>query len=150
MRMQIKRIFVLLFIVFGLFFVLSAEEKSKVKYLNTEEFKTLVYDYKASPNMFVFNGDKPVIVDFYADWCGPCKRLGPILDELSVEYGDKIQIYKVNTDKNQDLARFFKVSSIPYLFFIPMGGEQPAGQAGLVPKADLKKLIDEFLLKNNN
>lgn len=87
-----------------------------------------------------------VLVDFYADWCGPCKVMAPILDELAAEYGDQIYIYKINTEQEQELAALFGIRSIPSLLFVPMDG-QPQMAQGAMPKTELKKAIDEVLLK---
>ena len=85
-------------------------------------------------------------MDFYADWCGPCKMVAPILDELAKEYDGQIVIYKVDTEKEQELAGAFGIRSIPSILFIPMEGK-PEWHRGLWPKASFKKAIDEFLLK---
>ena len=105
-------------------------------------------DYEKNPKTWVFEGDKPCIVDFYADWCKPCKMIAPIMDELAEEYAGKIDIYKVNTEKERELASVFGISSIPYVLFIPAQG-QPSAQRGALPKESYKQIIDEFLLKKN-
>ncbi|MEG0456088.1 MAG: thioredoxin, partial [Bacteroides sp.] len=87
-------------------------------------------------------GDKPALIDFYASWCGPCKTLSPILEELAAEYGDKIIIYKVDTEEEQELAASFGIRSIPTLLFVPMVGEPQMSQ-GAMPKAQLKEAIDK-------
>ena len=91
-------------------------------------------------------GDKPAIIDFYATWCGPCKAVAPILDDLAKEYKDQIYIYKIDTDQEQELAADFGIRSIPSLLFIPMNG-QPQMIQGAIGKEEFKKIIDEFLLK---
>jgi thioredoxin len=91
-------------------------------------------------------GDKPAIVDFYASWCGPCKTIAPILEELAAEYGDQIYIYKVDTEEEQELAAAFGIRSIPTLLFIPMDGEPQMAQ-GAMPKASFKEAIEKVLLK---
>ena len=105
--------------------------------------------YEANPNDWKFEGKRPAIVDFYATWCGPCKALHPILEELSKEYSGKIDIYQIDVDQEQDLAAAFGIRSIPTLLMIPMN-EQPRISQGALPKDQLKKAIDEFLLKQNN
>ena len=103
---------------------------------------------KVNKNNFdsVKNSEKPVLLDFYADWCGPCKMVAPILDELAKEYDGRIVIYKVDTEKEQELAGAFGIRSIPSILFIPMEGKPEMAQ-GAMPKASFKKAIDEFLLK---
>lgn len=108
-----------------------------------------VYNYEANPNDWKFEGSRPAIVDFYATWCGPCKVMHPILEELSKEYSGKVDIYQIDVDKEQDLAAAFGIRSIPTLLMIPMK-EEPRIMQGAMPKDQLKKAIDEFLLKQNN
>ena len=93
----------------------------------------------------MFAGDKPAIVDFYATWCGPCRQVAPILEELAKEYDGKIVIYKIDTDKEQGLAAAFGIRSVPTILFIPQQGKPQVAQ-GALPKEELKKAIDEFLL----
>jgi len=121
----------------------SQKEEYKVITITQDEFIEKVFDYKKNKD-WVFKGNKPVIVDFYADWCAPCKMLAPILDELQKDYKDKIQIYKVNTDKNRELSSVFNVSSIPTILFIPMN-DNPSMQRGLMSKGDLENIIENFL-----
>ena len=106
----------------------------------------LLYNFEKNPEEWKYEGDKPAIVDFYADWCGPCKMVAPILDELAKEYDGQIVIYKVDTEKEQELAGAFGIRSIPSILFIPMEGKPEMAQ-GAMPKASFKKAIDEFLLK---
>lgn len=113
------------------------------------DFLKKVYNYEASPNDWKFEGSRPAIVDFYATWCGPCKVMHPILEELSKEYSGKVDIYQIDVDKEQDLAAAFGIRSIPTLLMIPMK-EEPRIMQGAMPKDQLKKAIDEFLLKQNN
>ena len=114
--------------------------------LTKADFLKKVADFETNPDEWKYLGDKPAIVDFYASWCGPCKMVAPILEELAAEYGDRIIIYKVNTEKEQELAGAFGIRSIPSLLFIPMEG-QPQMAVGAMSKADFKKAIDEVLLK---
>ncbi len=102
---------------------------------------------KIEKKEWIYEGDKPAIVDFYATWCGPCKRVAPILEELAEEYDGKIVIYKVDTDREPELAKAFGITSIPTLLFIPKAGEPQATQ-GALPKEAFKKAIEEFLLGN--
>lgn len=111
--------------------------------LTSEEFNSKVFD--TSRDNATFLGDKPAIVDFSATWCGPCKRLSPILEELAIEYEGKVDIYKVDVDKCRDLAEAFNISSIPAMLFIPMHGEAFM-LVGLRSKADLQKEIESSLI----
>jgi|SRR5690242_4982528 len=111
--------------------------------LTTKEFKEKIFNYETEKD-WKYEG-LPAIVDFYADWCGPCKMVAPILEELSNGYEGKLVIYKVNTDKEQELSAVFGIQSIPTLLFIGADGE-PMMQPGALPKHILKKVIDEQLL----
>jgi thioredoxin len=113
--------------------------------LTTEQFKEQVFDYTKEKE-WKFKGDKPAIIDFYADWCGPCKMVAPILEELSEEYKDKIIIYKVDTEVEQELSAVFQIRSIPSMLFIPIDKE-PMMQAGALPKTALKEIIEKELIK---
>lgn len=128
---------------------LSSKQKTnnnmKTIELTKADFISKVASYEASPNEWKYLGDKPALIDFYATWCGPCKAIAPVLEELAKEYGDSIYIYKINTEKEQELASVFGIRSIPSLLFIPMG-EQPQMAQGALPKEALKKAIDEVLL----
>ena len=104
-----------------------------------------VLDYEKS-KAWKYKGDKPAIIDLYADWCGPCRQTAPIMKELAKEYAGKIVIYKVNVDKQKELAALFNATSIPLFVFIPMKGD-PQLFRGAADKATYKKAIDEFLLK---
>ena len=118
-----------------------------VKNVTSDFFSKNVYDFKNVDDSGELNflGKKPVLIDFYATWCGPCRVLEPILDELDKEYNGKINIYKVNTEEEMELAGAFGVMSLPTLLFIPMEGS-PVISPGAPPKQMLKELIDEKLL----
>ena len=113
--------------------------------LNKADFLKKVADYENNPETWKYLGDKPALIDFYATWCCPCKALAPVLEELAAEYGDRIYIYKVNTEESQDLAAAFGIRSIPTLLFIPLEGD-PQMAVGAMPKATLKANIDRILL----
>ncbi|PKP23219.1 MAG: thioredoxin [Bacteroidetes bacterium HGW-Bacteroidetes-21] len=121
---------------------LQADENGII-HLTQETFKKEVFDYTASKE-WKYLGNKPAIIDFYADWCRPCKMLAPTLEELQKEYGGKIQIYKVNTDKNPELSNAFGIQGIPALLFIPATGE-PQMSTGLLPKETLESNITTIL-----
>ena len=117
-------------------------------HLSAQDFKDKIFNYETESE-WKFKGDKAAIVDFYADWCGPCKAVAPVLEQLSEEYEGKLLIYKVNTDIEQELSAVFGITSIPSLLFIDAAGE-PSMQAGALPKHVLKKVIEETLLVANN
>ena len=121
------------------------DESIKPEHLTVETFKEKVFDYEKNPDNWTFEGDLPCIVDFYADWCKPCKLIAPIMEELATEYKGKINVYKVNTEKQRELSSVFGVRSIPAVLFIPMEG-QPQMSTGALPKESFKQAIDEFLL----
>lgn len=122
------------------------EKKSgEVIAMNKEMFIKDVFDYQASQE-WGYKGDKPAIIDLYADWCGPCRLTSPIMKSLAKEYDGKIVIYKVDVDKEKELAALFNATSIPLFVFIPMTGE-PQLFRGAADKATYQKAIDEFLLK---
>ena len=115
-------------------------------HLTKEEFLKKVVNYETNSKEWKYLGDKPCLIDFYADWCGPCKVVAPILEDLATEYAGQIYIYKINTDEEQELAAAFGIRSIPSLLFVPMG-EAPQMTQGAMPKANLKEAIDNVLLK---
>lgn len=122
----------------------NTQKKSKgVTELTTDTFQTKVYDLNKEE--LVFLGNKPAIVDFTATWCGPCQRIAPILDELATQYDGKIVIYKVDIDKNRDLAKAFNVSSIPAVLYIPLNGE-PVMTVGSRDKGKFTTEIETILL----
>lgn len=120
----------------------------KTIHLTRAEFVKKVADIDASPTKWEYLGDKPCIIDFYADWCGPCKAIAPVLEELANDYEGKIIIYKINTEKEQELASAFGIRSIPSLLFCPMDGTPQMAQ-GALPKQVFKQAIDELLLGKN-
>ena len=124
----------------------STVSEGKLEHLTAQTFKLKVMDYEKNPQQWVFEGDKPAIVDFYADWCRPCRMIAPILEELAVEYEGKINIYKVDTEAQRELASVFGIQSLPTLFFIPMEGK-PTMQKGALSKEAYKQIIDDFMLK---
>jgi thioredoxin 1 len=113
------------------------------EHLDTEAFKKRVFDWEKNED-WKYSGPLPAIVDFYAEWCGPCKMLGPVLEELSGKYEGKINVFKVDIDKEPDLAGLFGVQSVPTLLFIPTEG-MPSVALGALPKPQLEKAIGEVL-----
>ena len=130
-------------------FAANAQEKkeeSKVKHLTYNEFLKKVWDFEKNPNTFIYKGELPAIIDFYADWCGPCRRVAPIMEKLAEEYDGKLLVYKVNTDQERGLSAAFQVKSIPMVLFIPLEG-QPMMQVGALPEEGYRKVVEEQLLK---
>lgn len=115
------------------------------EYLTYDTFIEKVWDFETNPQEWIYKGDVPCVIDFYADWCKPCKLIAPIMEELANEYKGEINVYKVNTEQQRELSRVFGVKSIPAVLFIPMEG-QPQMSTGALPKESFKQAIDEFLL----
>jgi len=122
-------------------------EKSNMEKLTKEAFLEKVFNFEQNKD-WKFEGDLPCLIDFYADWCGPCKMVHPILEELSKEYDGKIRIYQIDTEAEQELAAAFNIKSIPSLLFCPSEG-QPQMAQGALPKTTIKKAIEEILLSKN-
>lgn len=112
--------------------------------LTKSEFMKRVANLENNPTEWKYLGDRPAIIDFYATWCGPCKAMSPVLEEIAGEYDGKVYIYKVDVDSERELAAMFGIRSIPTLLFIPMG-EQPQRVSGALPKSELKQIIGEVL-----
>ena len=115
-------------------------------HLTKDEFLNKVANYETNPQKWEYLGDKPCLIDFYADWCGPCKAKAPVLEELALEYKDEIYIYKIDTEAEQELAGTFGITSIPTLLFCPVG-DDPQMARGALPKGTLKQAIEEILIK---
>jgi len=122
------------------------KEESKVKHLTYNEFLKKVWNFENNPNTFIYKGKLPAVIDFYANWCGPCRRVAPIMEKLAEEYDGKLLVYKVNVDQEKELAAAFQVKSIPMVLFIPLEG-QPAMQVGALPEEGYRKVIEEQLIK---
>ena len=114
-----------------------------LEHLTKESFKEKVFNFDLNKE-WKFEGTVPAIIDFYADWCGPCKMIAPILEDLQKEYGDRLNIYKVNTEEQQELAGMFGIQSIPSILFVPAEG-QPQMALGALPKETFKSAINDVL-----
>ena len=119
---------------------------NQVVHLTAQDFKEKVFNYETGKE-WKYEGNLPAIIDFYADWCSPCKMVAPILEDLAREYSGKIMIYKVNTENEQELASVFGIQSIPTLLFVPKTG-QPQAAMGALPRQTFEKVIQDVLLKN--
>ena len=135
------------FVAIAMVFCLSASVMAQKKpiEIGKKEFLAKVVNYEKNTTTWEYLGDKPAIIDFYADWCKPCKLVEEPLEELAKEYEGKIYIYKVNVDKHKDLAKEIGISSIPTIIFAPIG-QDPQILMGAKSKEELKKYIDEILL----
>lgn len=124
----------------------NSQEKPGVNVTNLSaaEFKKLVFDYERNKE-WKYEGTKPAIIDFYADWCAPCRQLSPLVEEVAKEYSGKIVVYKVDTDKERELAQKLGISALPTLLFIPAKGE-PRSSMGVLPKESLVKVVNEVLM----
>ena len=117
-----------------------------VNQMNTEMFKKLVYNYSKNPKTWVFEGNQPIIIDFYADWCRPCKMVSPIMEELATQYKGKVTFYRINIDEEKELAQTFNIQSIPALLYIPVKG-QPQMSVGLSSKDGYIQQIQSLLVQ---
>ena len=125
----------------------ASETQGEVEYLSYDTFLTKVWNFENNSQEWVYEGDVPCVIDFYADWCGPCKRVAPIMDDLAEKYNGKVKIYKINTDKEKQLSSAFGIRSIPSVLFVPMKGK-PMMQTGALPKDQYIKIIEDELLNN--
>lgn len=117
---------------------------SPVKTINAKYMREHIFDYRENPTKFVFKGKKPAVLDFYADWCGPCRQLSPRLEEIAKKYQGQVDIYKINIDNEEELAKVFGVRSIPMLLFIPMN-DTPIQHSGALSKEQLDKAFQQIL-----
>ncbi|MBK7447161.1 MAG: thioredoxin [Ignavibacteria bacterium] len=114
-----------------------------MEHLTAQTFREKIFNFEKEKD-WKYEGDKPCIIDFYADWCGPCKIVAPLLDELSEEYSGKIDFYKVDTEAEQELSSVFGIRSIPSFLFIPLSGK-PQMAMGALPKESFKQAITDVL-----
>ena len=146
-HMKKSILFAMILLVAGL--TATAQEsktESKVKHLTYNEFKKLVWDFEENPNTFVYKGKLPAVIDFYADWCGPCRRVAPIMERMAEDYEGKLLVYKINVDQEKKLASVFQVRSIPMVLFIPTEG-LPYKQVGAMQEQGYREVVEEQLLK---
>ena len=125
----------------------STANKITPEHLTYNTFLKKVWNFEKHPREWVYEGDEPCVIDFYADWCGPCRRVAPIMEEMANKYKGKVKIYKVNVDKEGRLASVFQIRSIPAVLFIPKKGK-PMMQVGLLPHDTYVQIINEELLHN--
>ena len=123
----------------------QSKEEGEVVQLNKADFLTKVFNYEKQNKEWIYEGKKPCIIDFYADWCGPCKMVAPIMKELAATYKDEIIFYKIDTDVERELAAVFGVSSIPTILFVPVDGP-PRAAVGALPKETMVEQIKQILL----
>ena len=144
-----KKTILLTMVILATTFTACAQDKkdeSKVKQLTYKEFLKKVWNFENNPNTFVYKGKLPAVIDFYADWCGPCRRVAPVMEKLAEEYDGQLLVYKINVDQEKELANAFQVKSIPMVLFIPLEG-QPMMQVGAMQEAEYKKVVEEQLIK---
>lgn len=124
----------------------SNKSESKTKHLTYNEFLHKVWNFENNPTTFIYKGKVPAVIDFYADWCGPCRRVAPIMEKLAEEYEGRLVVYKINVDQEKELATAFQAKSIPMVLFIPLEG-QPMKQVGAMSEESYRKIVEEHLLK---
>ncbi len=134
------------FVISLLFLMLITMTFGEIKHLTKQEFLDKVWNYEANAEVWDFRGERPCVIDFYASWCGPCKTMTPILEELAAQYKGQIDIYKVNTEVERELAAAWGIRSIPTFLFCPKT-EKPQMASGAMSKATMTEMINEILLK---
>ena len=123
--------------------------KAEIQHINANYMREHIYDFEAHPDTFVYKGDKPAIIDFYADWCRPCRQLAPKLQEVADRYADQLVVYKVNVDENPQLATLFGVQSIPMVLFVPLD-DLPYKSLGDLPMEHIEGFLGKIGVKTNN
>lgn len=122
----------------------KASADGNVTYLSTADFRLKIMDYTVHQTEWMFEGERPAVIDFYTTWCGPCKMMAPIVEETAKAYAGKVDFYKVDIEKEQELAQTFGIQSIPTFLFIPAKGK-PTMQMGAMSKETFEKMVDEYL-----
>ena len=144
-----KKTLLIALVILATSFVANAQNnksESKTKHLTYNEFLHKIWNFESNPSTFIYKGKVPAIIDFYADWCGPCRRVAPIMEKLAEEYEGRLMVYKINVDQEKELAAAFQAKSIPMVLFIPLEG-QPMKQVGAMPEESYRKIVEEHLLK---
>lgn len=126
-------------------FTVSADDDGKVESINQAEFSEKIFDYSTREKP-VIKSERPAVIDFWAPWCGTCRRLAPVMDSLAVRYKGKVDFYKINIDNNEAIARQLGVSSIPLVLFVPVDGNDVQGMMGVYPTDAYVDVVDEYLL----
>ena len=140
------------FVIFAFLLLVSSAtamaqgKESKVQHITYKDFIEKIWDFEKNPNNFIYKGKTPAIVDFYADWCGPCRKVAPIMEKLAQEFDGRLLVYKVNVDEEKGLSSVFEVRNIPTVLFIPTEG-QPMKQVGAMQEQDYRRIVVEQLLK---
>ena len=143
-RIAMRTVFGVLFLLSGM--MLYAQTEQKPELLTKETFQKKVWNYEKNATEWVYEGDKPCMIDFYADWCGPCRKIAPYMEEFMKTYAEQIYVYKINTDQQKELAAMFQARSIPMVLFVPMKG-QPQKTVGAYPKEQYEEMIQKILLE---
>ena len=144
-----KKTLLIALVIFATAFAANAQnnkEESKINHLTYSGFLKKVWNFESNPTTFIYKGKVPAVIDFYADWCGPCRRVAPIMEKLAEEYDGRLVVYKINVDQEKELASAFQAKSIPMVLFIPLEG-QPMKQVGAMPEESYRKIVEEYLLK---
>ncbi|MDO5571014.1 MAG: thioredoxin domain-containing protein [Bacteroidales bacterium] len=145
-----KKLFLIYLLILGLPIFLFAPNNSQsasklgvpIK-VNKADFLKYIYNFEKNPDQWVYEGKLPCIIDFYADWCGPCRQMKTVLDNVAKSYSGKVIIYKVDVEAQKDLAAYFGIQSLPTIVFVPPTGK-PKGIMGFIPQDDLTKIMEEF------
>lgn len=148
LKKKMRKAIVITLICFAFSANIFAQEKKETKVINLtyNEFVKKVWNFEKSPDTFKYEGELPCVVDFYATWCGPCRKVSPIMEKIAKEYDGMLIIYKIDVDKEPKLASTFSVRSIPTVLFIPKEG-QPSKQVGALSEQQYKQIIENNLLK---